>query len=132
MNDISKRNVKETLKCSVIKNLRLLEPKITMQEIADWLGVTKAHVGKWEYGDANMSRSSMFTFLDRILQRRMAYKLALEGFLDTADEKNKAFDLLDALSKSGSISLDAVELHIVIASTHCFVLQIGSARGIVI
>ena len=89
MNDISKRNVKETLKCSVIKNLRLLEPKITMQEIADWLGVTKAHVGKWEYGDANMSRSSMFTFLDRILQRRMAYKLALEGFLDTADEKNK-------------------------------------------
>ena len=64
MNDISKRNVKETLKCSVIKNLRLLEPKITMQEIADWLGVTKAHVGKWEYGDANMNRSSMFTFLD--------------------------------------------------------------------
>jgi len=59
-----------------------------MQEIADWLGVTKAHVGKWEYGDANMSRSSMFTFLDRILQRRMAYKLALESFLDTADEND--------------------------------------------
>ena len=89
MNDISKRNVKETLKCSVIKNLRLLEPKITMQEIADWLGVTKAHVGKWEYGDANMSRSSMFTFLDRILQRRMAYKLALESFLDTVDENDQ-------------------------------------------
>ena len=89
MNDISKRNVKETLKCSIIKNLRLLEPKITMQEIADWLGVTKAHVGKWEYGDANMSRSSMFTFLDRILQRRMAYKQALEGFLDTADKKDQ-------------------------------------------
>ena len=30
-----------------------------------------------------------------------------------AEEKNKATDLLDALSKSGSISLDAVELHIV-------------------
>ena len=89
MNDITKRNVKETLKCSVIKNLRLLEPKITMQEIADWLGVTKAHVGKWEYGDANMSRSSMFTFLDRILQRRMAYKLALESFLDTVDENDQ-------------------------------------------
>ena len=89
MNDISKRNVKETLKCSVIKNLRLLEPKITMQEIADWLGVTKAHVGKWEYGDANMSRSSMLKFLDRILQRRMAYKLALESFLDTVDENDQ-------------------------------------------
>ena len=37
-----------------------------------------------------------------------------------AEEKNKATDLLDALSKSGSISLDAVELHIVLASTHCF------------
>lgn len=36
------------------------------------------------------------------------------------EEKSKATDLLDALSKSGSISLDAVELHIVVASTHCF------------
>merc|ERR1711998_612542 len=48
--------------------------------------------------------------------------LASTTLLDsqTKEEKNKAFDLLDALSKSGSISLDAVDLHIVIASTHCF------------
>eukprot|EP00026_Physarum_polycephalum_P002207 Phypoly_transcript_02212.p1 GENE.Phypoly_transcript_02212~~Phypoly_transcript_02212.p1 ORF type:complete len:944 (+),score=196.07 Phypoly_transcript_02212:68-2899(+) len=35
-------------------------------------------------------------------------------------EKNKAFDLLDALTKSGALSIDYASLHVVIASTHCF------------
>jgi len=35
-------------------------------------------------------------------------------------EKNKAFDLLDALTKSGSLMVDQAELHVVIAGTHCF------------
>lgn len=39
---------------------------------------------------------------------------------DQSKEKSKAMDLLDALSKSGALSLDAVELHIVVVSTHCF------------
>ncbi len=39
---------------------------------------------------------------------------------DQSKEKNKAMDLLDALSKSGALSLDTVELHIVVVSTHCF------------
>lgn len=35
-------------------------------------------------------------------------------------ERNKAFDLLDALTKSGALSVDQASLHVIIASTHCF------------
>lgn len=35
-------------------------------------------------------------------------------------EKNKAFDLIDALTKSGAIELDSASLHVIIAATHNF------------
>eukprot|EP01128_Nolandella_sp_AFSM9_P011060 TRINITY_DN777_c0_g1_i2.p1 TRINITY_DN777_c0_g1~~TRINITY_DN777_c0_g1_i2.p1 ORF type:complete len:420 (+),score=121.76 TRINITY_DN777_c0_g1_i2:372-1631(+) len=34
--------------------------------------------------------------------------------------KNSAFDLLDALTKSGAIAVDHAELHVIVAATHCF------------
>jgi len=46
-----------------------------------------------------------------------------ERFLDKEeqkDEKTKCFDLLDAMSCSGSLPVDCATLHVIVAATHCF------------
>ena len=39
---------------------------------------------------------------------------------EQATERAAAFDLLDALTRSGALAIEAATVHIVIASTHCF------------
>merc|ERR1712137_307747 len=36
------------------------------------------------------------------------------------EEKNKTFDLLDALTRSGNLAVDDASMHVILASTHCF------------
>ena len=52
-----------------------------------------------------------------LLSKRI--KLTL-GESEQKQEKNTAFDLLDALTRSGAMDIPDAELHVVIASTHCF------------
>jgi len=42
------------------------------------------------------------------------------GVSEQQKEKNKAWDLLDALTRSGALSVDQAELHVIIAATHTF------------
>merc|ERR1712232_1318848 len=57
-----------------------------------------------------MSRAGLLSSAKRSVLREAEQKI----------EHTKAFDLIDALSRSGELPIDCAELHVVLAATHCF------------
>jgi hypothetical protein len=58
----------------------------------------------------------------RLRQENLLTPVSSEGLTasDIGTEKRKAFDLLDAISRSGTLPIDCAELHVVVALSHCF------------
>lgn len=86
---------------------RILDNKIELLDSDSFLRSTKITVGaSWTLAtQANLLSDRAVQHLSNIQQ---------------AEERNKAFDLLDAITKSGSLKILEAELHILVAVTHQF------------
>jgi len=76
-------------------------------------------------GEGSALRSTIIKTRDTWTRHRQENLLTAskDEVLTTEDlkkEKHKAFDLLDALSRSGSLPIQYSELHVIVALTHCF------------
>lgn len=92
----------------------------------DFTAIPKQLDSKFDMHDTDSALRATVIKTDKIWKRLRKENLltkAVESQLSPEDiksEKNKAFDLLDALSRSGSLPIACAELHVVVAVTHCF------------
>lgn len=95
-------------------------------EVTDYTGIPGELDRKFEQLDADGAlRATIINPGDpwtRTAQKGLlsAATTALLGATEQRSERNRAFDLLDALSKSGALAIDDASLHVVLAATHCF------------
>jgi len=105
-----------------------LQPEVPQEEqpIMEYSQLPKRIESAFEDSTLNMSVRPTIINPGNTWERTSFPNFTKEGKTETLDvdqlkkEKNKAFDLLDALSRSGTLSFDFASLHIVVAMTHCF------------
>ena len=102
-------------------------PKIGNDGVVDFTMIPKALDSKFDVHDTDHSLRATIIKTGEVWTRKRQESLLSSSIKDTVlgpdgikSEKDKAFDLLDALSRSGSLPLAYSELHVVIAVTHCF------------
>ena len=101
-------------------------PSAAPTGVVDFTTIPKELDAKFERYDTDSSiRATVIETAPNWTRRRqenLLTKLEEATLLHTAtkSEQNKAFDLLDALSRSGTLPIACAELHVVVAITHCF------------
>ena len=93
----------------------------------DFTLIPKQLDAKFEKYDVDNSLRATILKTDKVWERKRQKNLLMRAptttYLrkeDIRTEKNKAFDLLDALSRSGSLAIGSAELHVIVAVSHCF------------
>jgi hypothetical protein len=96
------------------------------EEIEDYTKLPSTLDKRFELLDIDSALRPTIIKLDKFWTKKYQKSLVgspVEETLDEkkqTDEKNQAFDLLDALSRSGALPIDDACLHIVVAAAHCF------------
>lgn len=95
--------------------------------IMDLTMIPKLLDKKFEDLDEDSALRPTVIKLDEVWERRSQRNLILKELKiksleknEQRTEKNMAFDLLDCLSRSGSLQIESAEMHVLVAATHCF------------
>lgn len=97
------------------------------KQAADWTAIPREMDATFEKLDTDAAlRPTIISVSDNWQRKRQKGLLSkpVSGSLrgdGLSDEKRKAFDLLDALTRSGVLPIETeTELHVVLCTTHCF------------
>jgi ubiquitin len=82
-----------------------------------------------EFDDSNSVRANIISVWGPWIRKRQKSILAEPETASLRDkaqkvERDAALDLIDALSKSGTLAFDEAELHVIVSSTHSFVKSV--------
>jgi len=121
-----KTPVEDKPKEKVPEKVLVQQSQVIVIQKEDYTKLPKQIDGKFEVFDEDNCLRPTIINPDIVFEKKAHKGLISEPTMETLDadlqqkEKNKAFDLIDGLSRSGSLSFDHANLHILIAATHCF------------
>jgi hypothetical protein len=109
-----------------IDSTSLTVPSSTISGAEDFTMIPKALDAKLEELELDLAlRSTVIKASSNWTRTRQENFLTTPATLaltasDIATERKKALDLLDAISRSGTLAIDCSELHVFVAVSHCF------------